>query len=114
MTRGCGKICRKEELVAVRQQCEGRTEVVESKVDGRPYPLVVNTGATKTIVWEVVAAHVCKTDHCKMLRVPVVSMITMVGVEEMLSVFVADMEEPCLLGMDLLVQSAACVDLGGM
>ncbi|MPC82704.1 hypothetical protein E2C01_077385 [Portunus trituberculatus] len=29
----------KEELVSVRQQCEGCTEVIESKVDGCPCPL---------------------------------------------------------------------------
>ncbi|MPC67374.1 hypothetical protein E2C01_061549 [Portunus trituberculatus] len=36
------------------------------------------------------------------------------GVEEKLPVFVADMEEPCLLGLDFLVQSAACVELRRM
>ncbi|MPC57708.1 hypothetical protein E2C01_051695 [Portunus trituberculatus] len=66
----------KKERVGVRQQCEGRTEVVESKVDGCPCPLVVDTGAAKTVVKEEV-------------------------------VFMADMEEPCLLGLDFLVQSAA-------
>ncbi|XP_045137192.1 uncharacterized protein LOC123519753 [Portunus trituberculatus] len=34
--------------------------------------------------------------------------------EEKLPVFVADMKEPCLLGLDFLVQSEACVDLGRM
>ncbi|MPC41081.1 hypothetical protein E2C01_034662 [Portunus trituberculatus] len=32
----------------------------------------------------------------------------------MLPVLVADMEEHCLLGLDFLVQSAACVDLERM
>ncbi|MPC69643.1 hypothetical protein E2C01_063873 [Portunus trituberculatus] len=42
------------------------------------------------------------------------STITVGGVEGMLPIFVADMEEPCLMGLDFLVQSAACVDLGRM
>ncbi|MPC40348.1 hypothetical protein E2C01_033904 [Portunus trituberculatus] len=42
------------------------------------------------------------------------STITVSGVEEKLPVFVADMEEPCLLGLDFLVQSEACVDIGRM
>ncbi|MPC28012.1 hypothetical protein E2C01_021205 [Portunus trituberculatus] len=40
----------KEELVAVRQQCEGCNEFVESKVDGRPCPVMVDTGGAKTVV----------------------------------------------------------------
>ena len=42
------------------------------------------------------------------------STITVGGVEEKLPVFVTDMEEPCLLGLDFLVQNAACMDLGRM
>ena len=42
------------------------------------------------------------------------STITVGGVEEKLPVFVAEMEEPCLLGLDFLVQNAACVDLRRM
>ncbi|MPC36367.1 hypothetical protein E2C01_029823 [Portunus trituberculatus] len=93
-------------------------------VDGRPCPLVVNTGAAKTFVRkEVVAAQdvpvsnrqLCGvTGHWATLRSPVMSTITVGGVEEKLPVFVADMEEPCLLGLDLLVQIAACVNLGRM
>ena len=93
-------------------------------VDGRPCPLVVDTGAAKTFVREEVVAaqnipvsdrQLCGvTGHCTTLRGPVVSTITVGGVEEKLPVFVADMEEPCLLGLDFLVQNAACVDLGRM
>ena len=43
-----------------------------------------------------------------------VSTITVGGVEEKLPVFVADMEEPCLLGLDFLVQNAVCMALGMM
>ncbi|MPD06361.1 hypothetical protein E2C01_102169 [Portunus trituberculatus] len=42
------------------------------------------------------------------------STITAVGVEEKLPAFVADMEKSCLVGLDSLVQSAACVDCGRM
>ncbi|MPC41080.1 hypothetical protein E2C01_034661 [Portunus trituberculatus] len=41
--------------MAVRQ-CEGCTEVVESKMDGRPCPLVVDTGVAKTFIKEEVVA----------------------------------------------------------
>ncbi|MPC65398.1 hypothetical protein E2C01_059532 [Portunus trituberculatus] len=54
------------------------------------------------------------TGHCTMLQGPVMSTITVGGVEEKLPVFVVDMEEPCLLELDFLVQSEACMDLGRM
>ncbi|MPC55328.1 hypothetical protein E2C01_049261 [Portunus trituberculatus] len=54
------------------------------------------------------------TGHCMTLRGPMMSTITVGVVEEKLSVFVANMEEPCLLGLDFLVQSEACMDLGRM
>ncbi|MPC17080.1 hypothetical protein E2C01_009925 [Portunus trituberculatus] len=113
----------KEESVAVKQQCEGRIGVVESEVDGRPCPEVVDTGAAKTVVGEEVVAvqdpvsdrQLCgMIGHCTTPRGPVMSTITVGGVEEKLPVFVADMEEPCLVGLDSLVQSAACVDSGRM
>ncbi|MPC27112.1 hypothetical protein E2C01_020272 [Portunus trituberculatus] len=109
----------KEELVAVRQQCEERTEVIESQMDGRPCPVVMITGVVKTVVGKEVVVmqdlpvsdrQLCGvTDHCTTLRGPVMSTIM-----EKLPVFVADMKEPCLLGLDSLVQSAACADLGRM
>ncbi|MPC56420.1 hypothetical protein E2C01_050381 [Portunus trituberculatus] len=108
----------KEELVVVKQQCEGRSGVVESEVDGRPCPEVVDTGAAKTVVGEEVVAvqdlpvsdwQLCGvTGHCTALRGPVMSTITVSGVEEKLPAFVADMEDPCLVGLNSLVQSAAC------
>ena len=86
---------------------------VSGAVDHRPCPLVVDTGVAKTFVREdAVAAQdlpvsnrqLCGvTGHCTMLRGPMVSTITVGGVEEKLPVFVADMEEPCLLGLDFLV-----------
>ncbi|MPC80896.1 hypothetical protein E2C01_075493 [Portunus trituberculatus] len=53
------------------------------------------------------------TGYCTIPRDPVMSRITVGGVEK-LPAFVADMEEPCLVGLDSLVQSATCVDSGRM
>ncbi|MPC63856.1 hypothetical protein E2C01_057963 [Portunus trituberculatus] len=46
----------KEELVAVRQQCEGHIGVVESQVDSHPCAVVVDIGAVKTIIREEAVA----------------------------------------------------------
>ena len=82
-------------------------------VDGCPCALVMDTGVANTFVREEVVAaqnipvsdrQLCGvTGHCMTLRGPVVSTITVSGVEEKLPVFVADMEEPCQLGLDFLV-----------
>ncbi|MPC68411.1 hypothetical protein E2C01_062611 [Portunus trituberculatus] len=113
----------KEEWVAVRQQCEGRTGVIESAVDGRLCPELVDTGAAKTVVREEVVAvqdlpvadwQLCGvTGHCTTPRGPMMATITVGGMEK-LPAFVADMEELCLVGLDSLVQSAACVNSGRM
>ncbi|MPC46715.1 hypothetical protein E2C01_040441 [Portunus trituberculatus] len=112
-----------EDRVVMKQQCEGRSGVAESVVDGRPCHEVVDTGAVKTVVGEEVVAvqdlpvsdrQLCGvTGHCTTLRGPVMSTITVGGVEKLLA-FVANMEEPCLVGLNSLVQSAACVDSGRM
>ncbi|MPC61205.1 hypothetical protein E2C01_055271 [Portunus trituberculatus] len=71
-----------------------------------PCPEVVDTGMAKSFVREEVVVVVQNlpvsdrqlcgvTGHCTVLRGPV-------------------MEEPCLVGLDFLVQSATCVDLGRM
>ncbi|KAK4309250.1 hypothetical protein Pmani_007956 [Petrolisthes manimaculis] len=52
------------------------------------------------------------TGHCMPLKGPVEVCVRVGSVEEKLPVYVADMEEPCLLGLDYLTQSEACVDLG--
>ncbi|MPC45833.1 hypothetical protein E2C01_039539 [Portunus trituberculatus] len=92
-------------------------------VDSCPCPEVVDTGTAKTVVGEEVVAmqdfpvadrQLCGvTGNCTMPRCPVMSMITVGGIEK-LQAFVADMEEPCLVRLDSLVQSAACVDCGRM
>ncbi|MPC96803.1 hypothetical protein E2C01_092081 [Portunus trituberculatus] len=75
----------------------------------------------RRLVGEVVAAQdlpvanrqLCGvTGHCMTLRGPVMSTITVGSIEENLPAFVADMEEPCLVGLGSLVQSAVCVDSG--
>ncbi|MPC36927.1 hypothetical protein E2C01_030396 [Portunus trituberculatus] len=113
----------KKERVVVKQKCEGHTGVAESVVDSRPCPEVVDTGAAKTIVGEEVVAvqdlpvadeQLCgETGHCTTLRGSVMCTITVGGVEK-LPESMADMEEPCLVGLDSLVQSATCVDSGRM
>ncbi|MPC57317.1 Retrovirus-related Pol polyprotein [Portunus trituberculatus] len=114
-----GPIC-----VKCRSDATALTVRVLGAVDGRPCSLVVDTDAAKTFVREEVVAvqnlpvsdrQLCgMTGHCTTLRGPVVSTITVGGVEEKLPVFVADMEEPCLLGLDFLGQSEACVDFRRM
>ncbi|MPC43580.1 hypothetical protein E2C01_037230 [Portunus trituberculatus] len=112
----------KPRLCKVRSDAIALAVRVLGAVDGRPCPLVVDTGAAKTFVREVVASQdfpapdgqLCGvTGHCMTLRGPVMSTIMMGGVEDK-PVFVADMEEPCLLGLDFLVQSEACMELGRM
>ncbi|MPC66918.1 hypothetical protein E2C01_061074 [Portunus trituberculatus] len=53
----------------------------------------------------------CNRGNCTMLRGPVIFKIGVGGVEEELPIFVANMEEPCLLGLDFLVQSAVYIEL---
>ncbi|KAG0718706.1 hypothetical protein GWK47_007516 [Chionoecetes opilio] len=54
----------------------------------------------------------CPGGHCVSLKGPVKARIGVGSVEEELPVFVAAMEEPCLLGMDYLSQCEALVDFG--
>ena len=95
---------------------------VSGTVDGTPCRLVVDTGAERTFVRADVLRtrnlprsqqQLCGvTGHCVTLRGPVQVQITIGGAAEDLPVYVADMEEPCLLGMDFLARSEACVDVG--
>ena len=52
------------------------------------------------------------TGHCTELRGPVEMRLGVGGSKEVLLVYVADMKDPCLLGLDYLTQSKACVNLG--
>ena len=95
---------------------------MEGTVDGNPCRMTVDTGAEKTIVRpEVISAkhlpaapqRLCGvTGHCTELRGPVEARVGLGNGEEVLPVYVADLGESCLLGLDYLTQSGACVDLG--
>ncbi|KAK8400958.1 hypothetical protein O3P69_002622 [Scylla paramamosain] len=95
---------------------------VEGSVDGNPCRLTVDTGAEKTLVRpDMLAAtrvsdapqRLCGvTRHCVQLKGPVDVRIGVGSAVERLPVYVADLDEPCLLGLDYLTQSKACVDLG--
>ncbi len=50
--------------------------------------------------------------HCVQLKGPVDVCIGVGSAVEWLLVYVADLDEPCLLGLDYLTQTKACVDLG--
>nr|XP_027213555.1 uncharacterized protein LOC113806594 [Penaeus vannamei] len=81
----------------------------------------VDTGAEKTIMRpDVLTARdyheeprqLCGvTGHCTPLRGPVEARFSVGGSEEVLPVYVAEMEDPCLLGIDYLMQVGACIDL---
>lgn len=48
------------------------------------------------------------TGHCMPLKGPEEVCVKVSSVEEKLPVYIADMEEPCLLGLDYLMQNEAC------
>ncbi|XP_069972959.1 retrovirus-related Pol polyprotein from transposon 412 [Penaeus vannamei] len=83
--------------------------------------MIVDTGAEKTIMHpDVLTARdyheeprqLCGvTGHCMPLRGPVEARLGVGGSEEVLPVYVAEMEDPCLLGIDYLMQVGACIDL---
>ncbi|XP_063845412.1 uncharacterized protein LOC135091900 [Scylla paramamosain] len=52
------------------------------------------------------------TGHCVQLKGPADVRIGVGSAVERMPVYVADLDEPCLLGLDYLTQSKACVDLG--
>ncbi|XP_047471470.1 uncharacterized protein LOC125026912 [Penaeus chinensis] len=94
----------------------------EGSVDGKPCHLTVDTGAEKTLVRPNMLAitrlpdapqRLCGvTGHCVQLKGPVEARIGVGSTVQRLPVYVADMDEPCLLGLDYLTQSKACVNLG--
>lgn len=89
-------------------------------MDGKPCRLTVDTGAEKTLVRpELLDAEqlpdapqrLCGvTGHCVALKGPVLARVGVGGAEVRLPVYVADLEEECLLGFDYLAQSGACID----
>ncbi|XP_042856493.1 UBA domain-containing protein Mud1-like [Penaeus japonicus] len=95
---------------------------VEGSVDGKPCRLTVDTGAEKTLVRPDMLATTRLSDapqrlcsvlgHCVQLKGPVEARIGVGSAVQRLPVYVADLDEPCLLGLDYLTQSKVCVDLG--
>ena len=53
------------------------------------------------------------TGECTTMRVSVSVNMSVGDVMECLPVFIADLEDPCLLGLDYLTRVGACVDLRG-
>ena len=101
-----------------------RAVIVDGVLDGWPCRMVVDTGAERTFVHKDVvhAQHLpdsqrrlCGvTGHCVQMKGPVETRVSVGGEEERLPVYVADLQEPCLLGLDYLVQSKACLDFGSL
>ncbi|ROT64723.1 hypothetical protein C7M84_017328 [Penaeus vannamei] len=90
-------------------------------MDGKPCQMIVDTGAEKTIMRpDVLTARdyheeprqLCGvTGHCTPLKGPVEARLSVGGSEKVLPVYIAEMEDPCLLGIDYLMQVGACIDL---
>ena len=90
-------------------------------MNGEPCCLTVDTGAERTLVRPDVLAGVPLPDapqrlcgvtgHCVQLKGSVKARIGVGSVVERLPVYVADLDEPCLLGLDYLMQSEACINL---
>lgn len=91
-------------------------------MDGQPCRLVVDTGSERTFIRRDMVARqdlpatqqkMCGiTGHCMPLAGPVMAVLTAGTVQQEVPVFVVDMEEPGLLGMDYLTKGAACLDFG--
>ena len=101
-----------------------RAVQVDGILDGKPCHMVVDTGAERTFVREDVVSmqhlpdarrRLCGvTGHCARLKGPVEAQVGVGSVEDRLPVYVADLEESCLLGLDYLLQSKACLDFGSL
>ncbi|MPC46509.1 hypothetical protein E2C01_040229 [Portunus trituberculatus] len=93
----------------------------DGRVDGKPCHLLVDTWVEQTFARSdyVVAMGLQiaekqlhgVTGHCLLLKGPVQASINIGNTEEKLPVFVANIEEACLLGMDYLTQCEASLDL---
>lgn len=90
-------------------------------VDGRLTKLVVDTGSEWTFVRKdmVDTLGIPKakqllcgiTGVCTTVKGPVLVYVHVGSVKEHLPVFIAALEDPCLLGLDYLMHVGACVDL---
>ena len=90
-------------------------------INGRSFWLVVDTGSERTFVRkDLVNARAVPeaeqllcgvTGECVAMQGPVEVNISMGGVTERMPVFLAALEDPCLLGIDFLTRVGACVNL---
>ena len=88
-------------------------------INGRSFWIVVDTGSERTFVREdLVNARAVPeaeqllcgvTGECVTMRGPVEMNIGVGGVMERMPVFLAALEDPCLLGIDFLTRVGACV-----
>lgn len=96
---------------------------VDGSVDVTPCRRTVDTEAERTLAQASVVANQLLpsaqqrlrgvTGHSVSLKEPVEACIGLGNMQERLSVYVANVEEPCLLGLDYFQQGeAACVYLG--
>lgn len=93
---------------------------VEGMIDGRPCHLRNDTGAERTfpkksnIVLQDLPLASSRmygvTGHCVPLRGPREMLIGVGSLEYKPSVYVADVEDLCILGLDFLVQNQTCID----
>ncbi|ROT67655.1 hypothetical protein C7M84_014239 [Penaeus vannamei] len=94
---------------------------VAGKINRCPVEMVVDTGSELTFIRKdlIVSCGVPKagqklcgvTGDCIPMRGPVWVSLNVGDMIERLPVFVAEMEDPCLLGLDYLARVEACVDL---
>ena len=93
---------------------------VYGKIDGVECTMIVDTGSEKTLVRPDVLSHrrlpetsrrvSGVTGHSVELRGPVDVTLQLGDKEESLTVYVADIEDPCILGMDYLVSCRCELD----
>lgn len=97
---------------------------VEGTINGEPHLLTIDSGAERSFVSAdlmaaqdllLAAQQLCGvTGHYTELWGLVEVKIGVVGKEEALPVYVAGIEDPCLLGLDYLRKSGAHLDFGDM
>ncbi|ROT61688.1 hypothetical protein C7M84_020536 [Penaeus vannamei] len=107
--------------VRYRQVAPPTAMRVAGKINRRPVEMVVDTGSELTYIRKdlIVSCGIPKagqklcgvTGDCIPMRGPVWVSLDVGDVIERLPVFVAEMEDPCLLGLDYLACLEACVDL---
>lgn len=95
---------------------------MEGVIEGRPCYLTVDTGSDRTFVrrgivptkgLSIAPQVMCGvTGHCEAVYGPKMVRIAVGGEVTRLPVYVADLQEPCLLGLDYLTKARAQIDMG--